>query len=205
MANLKYRFSGTGLEKEEYKLAKKLFDDYRKNYSIETFSDLQILEELVYREILQERYKNKVQAIEGAKQENKNLIPKTILNALNENLDKIITLKERLGLFDTKKENDAFKHIKTLEKKFKIWLKENQGSRTLKCPFCSKVIMLKIKTDAWEALKHPFFEDSILANKALWKIYKEGKITIDEHAKILGVTPDYIKWLGEKIFFEDSK
>ncbi len=83
-------------------------------------------------------------------------------------------------------------------------MEENQGSRILSCPHCSKTIMLKIRTKAWEALKHPFFQDKILGNKELWKVFKEGKITKEEQAKILGVTPQYIDWLEEKIFKNDS-
>jgi len=37
--------------------------------------------------------------------------------------------------------------------------------------------MLKIRTEAWEAQKHPFFKDRILANKHLVKLYKDKKIT----------------------------
>jgi len=60
--------------------------------------------------------------------------------------------------------------------------------------------MLKIRTEAWEALKHPFFKDRILANKHLWKCYKEGKITKEDVAEILGCSPDYIEWLEKHLY-----
>ena len=75
MAHLsKYHFQGIGLEKEEKKPAKKLFADYRKNYTIDLLSDLQLLEELVYRETLQIRYKKKIEEIGLSKTvKNKNI------------------------------------------------------------------------------------------------------------------------------------
>ncbi len=207
MGNLsKYRFVGAGLEKDEKKSAKKLFDGYRRNYSIDALSDLNLLEELTYREILQERYKIKISEVSKSKTVNdQNIIPGHVLKALNENLTQILTLKEKLGLFSDKKEDsDAFKHLETLKKKFKIWLKENQGSRTLACPHCSKMIMLRIRTKAWEAQKHPMFRDRILCNDHLVKLFMEKKITADDCAKMLGTSKDYIKWLIEK-WYENAK
>ena len=81
MANInKYRFHGEGLEPNEKKIAKKLFDDYRKNYSIDTLSDLQLLESLVYRETIQIRYKKKIEDISKSKTvKEANIIPKNLL------------------------------------------------------------------------------------------------------------------------------
>lgn len=65
---------------------------------------------------------------------------------------------------------------------------------------CSKMIMLKIRTDAWEAQKHPFFKDKILANDRLWQLWREGTITKKDIAKILEVSTFYVNWLEEKIY-----
>ena len=198
-----FKFEGTGLAKEEKKEAKKSFSSYRRQYSINNLSDLELLSELVFREALQNRYKRK---IEDLSDEQKEVIPKYIIESLDSNLSEIIKIKEKLGLFEDKKKTDPFEKFNILRKKFFKWMEENQGSRILTCPHpeCGKTIMLKIRTKAWEALKHPFFKDKILANKELWKVYKEGKITKEEQAKILGVTPQYIDWLEEKIFKSDS-
>ena len=205
--DINYTFTGAGLTKEERKKAKKRFYDYKDRYSIESISDLPLLENLVFREALQERIQIKMEELsKNDIAKSANIIPVHILNSLNENLDQILILKEKLGLFEKKEENDAFKALEILEKKFKIWLEENSGSRTLICPFCSKPIMLLIKTDAWEALKHPFFKDKMLFNKEAWKLYKSGKITKLELAKILQgeeiTSEDYITWLESKIKFD---
>jgi len=206
MANLKYRFSGTGLNKDEKKLAKKLFDGYKKNYSIDTLSDLQLLESLVYRETIQIRYKKKIEDLSKSKTvKATDIIPRNVLSSLDDNETHILTLKEKLGLFSDKKEDsDAFKYLEILKKKFKIWLKENQASRTLICPHCSKMIMLKIRTEAWEAQKHSMFRDRILCNDHLVKLFMDKKITADDCAKVLGTSKDYIQWLISK-WYDNEK
>jgi len=206
----KVSFQGTGLTTSERRWGKKQFNEYKKKYHIETPSDLQLLEELVFREALQERYKRKIGKLakdvnkknkeSGKKEIQTEIVPKFLLNSLNQNLEQILILREKLGLFEEKKGKDPFKYIQILRKKFTKWREENQGSRTLVCPHCSKMIMLKIKTEAWEALKHPFFKDRVLANEYLWELYKEGKITKEDIAKVLHVPTDYIDWLEEKIF-----
>jgi len=207
--SLNYKFQGTGLKGYELRSARKRFEDYCDKYHFESISDLQLLEELVYRESLQERYKKKILDIankEGVKEEN--VVPTYVLKALDENLSKQLEIKDKLGLFNTNKGKDPLRHFKTLTKKFHKWMENNQASRTFSCPFCSKMIMLKIKTDSYDALKHPFFKDKILSNKHLWKLYKEGKITKLDVAKVLlgdeVTTSDYVDWLAEKIY-KDSK
>jgi DNA-directed RNA polymerase subunit RPC12/RpoP len=201
-----YEFKGTGLTTSERRLAKQRFEEYKAHYHVEHISDLSLLEELCFREALQERTKKAIKKIAKSKTvKDQNLVPKHLLSALDENLERILTLKKELGLFEDKKANDPFKYIQTLKKKFKIWMDENQGSRTLICPHCSKMVLLKIRTEAWQAQKHPFFQDRILANKHLWKLYREGKITKEDVSKVLGVSSDYVIWMGEKIPQEPSK
>ena len=209
---LDYKFEGTGLTTAEKKWGKNRFDEYRERYHMENLSDLQILEELVFRECLQEKYKKKIGKLtkktrrkKGDKSSDKeplttDTIPKYLISALDENLDKIITIKEKLGLFKEKTGDDPYKYIKQLKEKFKKWREENQGSRTTICPHCSQMIMLKIRTDAWESQKHPFFKDKILANEHLWSLYKNKIIIKEDIAKILGCSIDYIDWLENKIY-----
>ena len=206
MANSKnlQAFKGTGLTHNEKRIAQRKFKKYKEIYHIDSLSDIQLLESLVYRELLQERTKEQ---IKDDVDKNQILKPAStrLMNIINNNEECILILKEKLGLFEDKKVKDPFKHIQILKKKFKKWMSENQGSRTLICPHCSKLVLLKIRTKAWEALKHPFFKDRILANVHLWKLLKEGKITKDDIAKVLGCSSDYIDWLKEKIYNKPSE
>ena len=207
-------FKGIGFTRNEKRRAEQKFKKYKEIYHIESLSDLQLLESLIYREILQERTREQIKSDVKKKSKKDNgeiesdgLRPLSarLMKVLNENEEHILILKEKLGLFEDKKVKDPFKHIQILKKKFKIWRENNQGSRTLICPFCSKMLMLKIRTKAWEALKHPFFKDRILANVHLWKLFREGKITKDDIAKVLGCSSDYIPWLEEKIYNRPSE
>ena len=58
--NLKYKFQGTGLSVAERNAAKRAFNKYLSTYPNPSYSDLQLLEELVYRETIHERYKKKI-------------------------------------------------------------------------------------------------------------------------------------------------
>jgi len=207
--DLGYKFQGTGLTAKEHRQAKKLFEEYRNQYHIDTLSDLQLLGEVVFRETLQIRYKQQAEkCAKDAKETNDkkpHIVPKYIREALDENLEQILILKDKLGLFSESKEETPFQYIQTLKKKFKKWMEDNQGSRSFACPHCSKMVMLKIKMDAWDALKHPFFKDRILANEHLWKLYKEGKITKKDIAQTLGCAVDYVDSLEERIYNKGSK
>jgi len=197
-----YKFTGTGLTTVEKRWGVKRFKEYQENYHIDSLSDLQLLEELVFREAIQERYKSKIEKLENATKKNENgeIVPKHILYALDENLKNIIEVKTRLGLFNQNQEqNEGFKALQTLQKKFEIWMEENQGSRELKCPHCKEMILLKIRIDKWDAIKHPFFKDKLLSNEHLLKLYKENKITKEDVAKVLNCSPDYIDWIISKI------
>ena len=82
--------------------------------------------------------------------------------------------------------------------KFKKYLLENQASRTYCCPHCSQMILAIQTMEGWEAKRHPYFSDKYLLNPAVWKLYEQGKITKEESAQILGVSPDYIDFIQKK-------
>lgn len=195
-----YKFDGTGLTTVERHQAEKLFKEYKSKYHIQNLSDLQLLSELVFREILQIRYKKQIAKLNKSKTVNKeNIVPQYILKALNDNLEQILLLKDKLGLFQEKK-NDEYKAFEVLEKKFDIWKDEHIEERKVTCPFCSEIFFLNIRTDRYQESKLKLFKNKVLLNLHLWKLYKEeGKITKDDMAKVLNVSPDYISWLEKHI------
>ena len=196
-----YKYSGGGLPPAERRWGKKRFDEYQVLYPhLNKLSDLQLLEELVYLETLQEGYKTKAKEI----LENEDLgktCPPNLQKQMKENLDQMLILKKELKMFESKEKLDAFEHLKELAEKFKIWRQKNQGTRTVTCPFCSKLFVLMFRTDKYEAKKSAFFEDKLLCNKEMHKWWKDGKITAEEYARALGTSPDYPDWL-EKHWFE---
>ena len=62
-----------------------------------------------------------------------------------------------------------------------------------------RIILLRIRTDIWEAQKHPFFKDNRLYNKHLFKLLETDIITKEDVAKVLEVSEDYVDWMVEKI------
>lgn len=203
-----YIFHGVGLTDSEKRVGKRQFKAYRTNFHIDSLSDLHLLEELVFRETLQVRYKKEIFEYHDNRRVKENskspIVPSHMLKALDDNLNQVVMLKEKLGLFKAKGAKDPYKHLQMLKRKFEKWGEENQGSRTFPCPHCTKMIMLKIRADIWEAQKHTFFKDKILANKKLWKLYKDGKITRHEVAQVLGTADDYCEWLEKHIFPQDK-
>jgi len=183
-------------DSDEQLKARDLYDRYCEDYSIETVSERNTVVTLVYLEVLVLRFQtilNNLQKVNAAN------IPKDVVSSLHFTLDKIMTLKDKLGITRDKGQESGFHSIKSLQKKYRKWLSENQASRTLVCPHCHKMTMLRMKMDAWDAQKHPYFSDRLVYNEKLFKEYnkfkKTGeKVVIDETfiAEVLDVSPDYI-------------
>lgn len=208
-----YKFDGTGLLRAEKFKGKKKFDLYKQQYHIESLADLSLLEDLVFREMLQIRYKQKLEDLEENKEKaspkgldkkkSSEIAPKSLTYALDTNLERILTLRDKLGMYEDKKANDPFTYITTLKKKFELWKKEvGQASRSFPCPYCQKMIILNIRTDIYDAHKHPWFKDKVLHNQALWDLYKKGKINKQDMADVLNVHTDYVDWLKINIVKE---
>lgn len=203
--NSKYKFQGTGLSVAERNSAKKAFNKYLSTYPNPSYSDLQLLEELVYRETIHERYKKKIDELnKNETVKEKNIIPKYLLDFLNENLAQQITIKDKLGLFKEKVE-DEYKTFQILEKKFEVWEQNHIEERKVTCPFCSEIFFLNIRTTGYTENKLKLFKNKVLCNSTLWGIYQEKKITKEEFAEILNVSKDYIDWLESKIYNKPSK
>lgn len=198
-----YKFSGTGLGTAEKRIGIKKFKAYINAYPhLNKLSALQLLEELVFVELMQERLKNKVATLsKSSADSNLQVIPSTIQEAINDNLEQILKLKEKLGLFDSKEQLDAYQDIKNLEAKFTEYRKRNPLSFKVTCCHCSKIMFLKRRTENYEPFISPFFEDDkILINHPLMELYHKGKITKEETSNVLGVSPDYLDWIDEKFF-----
>jgi len=185
------------IDKEEKKKAKELAKKYLQDFIIETVSDKNTLKSLIYLEILNIRLQN---IINNLHVKNK-AVPLKLIESIHHNIDKINQLKEQLGLNkkDKKEESNVFKYLELLKKKFKIWRENNQASRTLKCPYCGQLILLKIRTDCWEAQKHCYFKDGVLYNKTLFENLNKT-VLIDKEfiAKVLECSPYYVDWMIKK-------
>lgn len=183
-------------KKEERKFAKGLLDKYLADYTIETISDKNTLKDIIYLEVLQTRLEDKLNQFFD---EDLKAIPLDLIELLHKNTDAISKLKATLGLNKGKDKQNSFDALEHLKKRFKKWRDNNQASRTLKCPYCTKFILLKISTEAWEAMKHPFFKDTVIYNEHLFAHLNE-QVVIDRDfiAKVLTVSPDYVDFIINK-------
>lgn len=184
-------------DRKEQKVAKELVRRYIKDYLIETVSDKNLIKHIVFLEIIQSRMQSSMNDIHKANK----ALPLNMAEGVQKNLDAILKAKQALGLTRDKRDaqrDDATRAWDKLKLKAKKWREQNQGSRTLICPHCSQMVLLKIRMEMWEAQKHPFFKDRVLGNLHLLALYQQRTITADDVAKILGTSEDYVEWLIEK-------
>lgn len=181
---------------EEQKVASNLVKEYIEHFTPENISDLNTLRSIIFLEMTAKRLQN----IANKEYKDNDNVDLSNVKMMNETLTKITELKEILGIMGDKKSkmSDGQKIFESLKKQFDIWRENNQASRTMECPYCKQMVLLKIRTDIWEAGRHPFFKDKILYNKYLLTLYLQNKITKDDIAKILECSPDYIDWLLNK-------
>lgn len=184
---------------KEKKKARELTRRYIKEYFIETYGDKQLVKHLVYLEVIQGRLQDQLNDIH--KQESK--VPIQMLDILQKNLKAIVEARAALGLNRDKQKSEAgsegIQALQKLKAKFKKHIEEtHQASRTIKCPHCSEMVLLVIRTEAYEAKKHPYFKDRILGNDHLISLYLSKHLTQEDVAKILGTSPEYTQWLADK-------
>lgn len=197
-------FKSLGLSRSEQYYANKRFTQYKEKYHIDSYSDLQMLSELVFREILQERCKTKIGTIDKSKNvKDRKVIPVATMRALDDNLDRMLLLREKLGLFTKEEKSDPYEHLISLEKKFEKHREENAGDYSCPCPLCKEMIFFTFKVKDYDASKHPFYKGKFLSNDELWKLYKEGILTKENLAKIYQTSTDYIDWLETHLYNKD--
>lgn len=180
-----------GLTSVEAKEAKKRYNIYKSSYNIESYSDSMLLSELIYNEILAKRYKKRINDI---KTKTDSFPPPSVIRTLGEIEDRLIVLREKLGLLERNKQ-DKFS---LFFKKAQAYWKERGADQALPCPYCGKFIHLAPSMKYFELHKFPFLKSRLLYNEHLIRLYKSGKITIEDVAKVLKTSVDYVKWVIKK-------
>jgi hypothetical protein len=185
-------------DKKDKELASRLVDKYLSDYSIESISERNTLQEVIRLEVIQNRLHEK---LEDLYTKNDKALSLQTLEQIYRNGNEIVKLKNTLGLSKPKDVKlapyDAYQHAL---KRWRTWREENQASRTKECPYCQKIIWWKMRTEAWELRKHPFFQDKMVYNKKLFASLGQT-VTIDEKfiADVLEVSVDYIPWVLSKV------
>jgi hypothetical protein len=204
----KPKLTGTWLKDEEIK-AKKIFQDYLEKYDLETDIDLNLLNQLVYLEMLGERFKKQINDLsERTNNKNQVIVPTQTIRAMHENLNQIIQLKEKLGLLEEKELKDWVIFWKDLLESIDIYINtgENGVICHLKCPHCGMMYLARKDIKDFELLPHPFFiERNIIYNKKLFDLLHEKKLTFEEVAEILDTHSQFIEKLYNKIYLKEKE
>lgn len=204
-----YKFVGSGLTETEKIWGEQRFKEYRESYPhLNKRGTLQLLEDLVWREALQEKLKQQIcdtdvenkRKIAAGEKNVKNEISKPVQDSINDGLQQIVDLRTKLGMFEDQKVSDAFKAFQLMREKASEYRRAHPLLFKTTCPFCARGYGLKRRTTHFEEFISPFLEDKILNNRPLFALYKEGKLTKEDVAAVLGVSPKYVDWLDEKVF-----
>lgn len=186
---------------DDKKLAKYLMGRYLEDFTIENIAEKNTLKQLVFLEVIQI---NSLQSKINEFRKANGIVPQQALDGIHKNIKEIKDLKNQLGIKKNDSDkSDAWVAWESLQRKVAKWRSENQASRTLICPHCGKMTMLRIRMESWEALKHPMFKDRILYNKHAMDLMVQGKLSRMDVAKILdedASSTDYVDWLVEKIY-----
>jgi len=191
--------SGNFIDDKEKDLAKKIFENYLSKLDFENFSDLSTLSMLVYNEVLAGRLQRTIN--DSSTKDGKSYVSDKLIKSLSDLTNQILSLKLKLGV-DADKKEDEFTTLNLLKKRFAQHVLENRAEYTLWVPYtcsgCGKQDveshLLRLRVKDYDVLKHPFFSGRFLWNSKIMKDVEDKKITIEQAARYLKTSPDYITW-----------
>jgi len=188
-------------EDKDKELAIRLLESYLSKIALENIKDVELLRQLLDLELVTDQLKR---FIKQGQVDHKGSVDGRTMESLRDNSTLILQYKEKLGLLtDVKEENDAVKIIEKLKDRFHKWINqpENRSNYELTCPTCNENILIRRRLDKEkdEVKQHPWFRDgNILFNKQIFKDYNDHKITIEQAARYLDCSPDYITWINKQ-------
>jgi hypothetical protein len=190
---------GSWVNESEKTQAEELYNKYLESYNLTSASDREGLKNLVFYEIFAQRLQ-KIISKKSVDEKGEFQAPgKNLMEALNNANEQIVEWKERLGLFENKTENDGFTLFQILKKKVLDWFYRNPNIPYLPCPYCQGDLYIKLREpQLYEAVKHPLFKDKILWNDALLEYVHEGKLTVEEVARVLETSATLISLMLDK-------
>ena len=178
---------------EDIDLALRLYNDYVKEFVFDTEIEKNNLKEIIWYEVQLIKLR---QTADRELARNK-VISKALADQIDNMSQRVFSYKEKLGLLIKKDNSDNFvDRFKQIRDKCEAWAKENGLTRTMKCSHCGSWNLLCMRTDSFEAVKHPFFpKDNIYYNEHLFLLYSNGKITKEDVCKVLRCDDKYLDWL----------
>ena len=182
---------------KDKKIVKQILIDYLDGVYIENKKQLFQLKDLVYNEFKKRTTRETIEQQEKKK-------PDSVASYAYDAYHKLIERGQQLAekIFGSNLKDDT-SVLKQLFSRMKLWMEENQGSRSFLCAHCGKMLLAKIRMDKYDIGAHPYFKDRLLTNKFLMEKYIEGKkIVVDEHfiAAVLDCSSLYTQWFLDRHF-----
>jgi len=187
---------------DERDFAAELLEEYLAESSITSFSDKQLLSQLIDIEVLMARIKKELKK----EYEKANAtIPLHMSEELRNLTEQAYTLKERLGLTKDKEEQNTVEEWEKLKAKALAYYKENAGCNVARCPYCQNMFMILKDMKGHTTAKLPIFKKTLLYNKQLFEMFENNRITKEELANVLGCGSDYIDYIFSTIYLNDKQ
>jgi len=186
---------------DEKKMAEVLLEQYLSERSFENYAEIDTLRQLIDMEILAERVKAILKTEYGKANPT---IPTHMLQELREINAQVLEFKKSLKLVNDKENSNGLEEWKNLEQKALAYYESHKGCNILKCPYCSSLFEIRMRTENLEAKQAILFRGTVLYNESLYKLYNEKRITVEEMAKIFDVSVNFIELLYQNIYLKES-
>lgn len=178
--------------KEDKQLAQKLFDDYLSNYDFDSFSDLNTLADLIFEEVLKFNVQKQINDV--IKDEKSKFIPDKTILTLHNIEDKVLKLKDKLGIAQQEGEKDDLTTLQKLEKRFAKYIPFHRNEFTAICPDCGSPTLFRRRVKDFDVLKHPFFCGRFYYNSRGMSLVKSGIWTKEQYAWVFHTHSDFVTW-----------
>lgn len=187
---------------EEEKFVKEMLKKYLSQGSIETESDKETLRQLLGQELLAQRFQNLLKIQYSAANPAQDV---HVIECLDQVVERISKLKQELGLSQKDRQSASWLvEWEKLKRKALAYYSEHRGCNVVKCPYCSKIFYLLLKTEHLTSETCNWFRGTSLYNKALMELVEKEVITQEKAAEILGVNVLYVAKIYNEIYLKDK-
>jgi hypothetical protein len=187
---------------EEELFANNLLKKYLSQGSIESESDKETLRQLIDQELIAERFKHLLKVQYSASNPAQDM---DMVEQLDKVVERIGELKEQLGLSQADRQSATWlTEWDKLKRKALHYYETHKGCNVVKCPYCSKIFYLLLKTEHLTSEACNWFKGTTLYNKPLLKKIEDGKLNQEEVAEILGVNVLYVIKIYNEIYLKDK-
>jgi hypothetical protein len=188
--------------KEEEEYVKELLKKYMGQGSIETESDKLTLNQLLCQELIALRFQNLLKIQYSAANPAQDL---EIVEQLDKVVKRISELKVELGLSQKDRQSATWlAEWDKLKRKALAYYETHKGCNVVKCPYCSKIFYLLLKTEHLTAETCNWFRGTDLYNLKLMQMVEKNQITRQDAADVLGVNILYVDKIYDQIYLKNK-